>query len=164
MFSSNNTLSTKKNKHLGVTFSIDKMSQYYETQTCLKHETRHKKTTYYINILQTLSQYCATKANLMHVFEYQQHRILQDETLCVQFFTSSLYSESSEHYEDDILTLRKLLEMQPSGVLKEQDACMIAQQLVENFEMPPASINIDNIIIHNQSKLKIWLVNFQDLS
>ncbi len=50
--------------------------------------------------------------------------------------------------------------MQPSGELKESDARIIADQLFENFSKLPEIINLDNIVVHDQSKLKFWVIDF----
>jgi hypothetical protein len=58
------------------------------------------------------------------------------------------------------LTLGKLKEMQPSGELKESDARIIANLLYENFNKLPEIINLDNIVVHDQSTLKFWVIDF----
>ena len=50
--------------------------------------------------------------------------------------------------------------MQPSCTLNEADVRIIVNQLIENFNELPKSINIDNIVVHDQSKLKVWAINF----
>ena len=50
--------------------------------------------------------------------------------------------------------------MQPSGALKEGDAQIIVNQLFKNFNQLPNLINLGNIVVHDQSQLMVWMIDF----
>ncbi len=98
---------------------------------------------------------CDHKLNLMPDFKFLQHNIDVDGSLHVLFFTDVLFlNELKGNY----LVLRELLNFQPSKTLKEGDARIIVSQLIEKFYELPQIINLDNIIVHDQSKLKVWVI------
>lgn len=99
---------------------------------------------------------CENKLNLMPDFKFLQHNIDVNGSLHVLFFTDVLFPNE---LKGNYLVLRELLNLQPSRTLKEGDARIIVSQLIEKFYDLPEIINLDNIIVHDQSKLKVWVIN-----
>lgn len=99
---------------------------------------------------------CGNNLNIMPDFKFLQHNIDEKGSLHVLFFTEGLFPNE---LKGNYLALREVQNLQPSRTLKEGDVRMIAQQLIEKFYLLPEIIDLDNIIVHDQSKLKIWVIN-----